>query len=127
MLSTDSSNVAQLLPRENIPADIASNLKELALVYQSYFLFDDAKHLCRKALALETLFLGKNHEQVANTTTILARIYYEGGDLAQATLIYRQALSITERLAQPSDFLIWCILSDLAHCYAGQALYGEAR
>jgi len=127
MLISETADSIDYLPVVAEHEDLASNLKELAQVYQSHKLFHEAKILCRKALALETLFLGKNHEQVAVSTAALASIYFEEGDLVQATIIYKQALAIAERLGSASEHLVWNILTDLARSYSDQYLYPEAR
>lgn len=64
--------------------------------------------------------------EVAITTSILADIYQEEGDLGQASLLYKQALLIAERSVNANHLLLSSLLMELSKCYSKQGRYGEA-
>jgi tetratricopeptide (TPR) repeat protein len=126
MLTIQYSDPAPDVTNFTQETDIVANLKELARVYRAHEQFNDAKLLCRKALLLERLFLGPTDMRVAATMAELASLNQEEGELGQAAVLYKQALSIAERKT-PNGLITANILEGLSRCYWQQALYSEAR
>jgi Tetratricopeptide repeat len=74
----------------------SSHLSNLAQLLQATSRLEEAKALCRRALAIDELSFGPNHPRVATHLNNLALLLKTTGQLEEGEALYRRALAIDE-------------------------------
>ncbi|MEM7479837.1 MAG: serine/threonine-protein kinase [Acidobacteriota bacterium] len=80
------------------PADLATSLNELAVLYDQTGAFDQAVPLFEEALVLRREVLGEEHPKVAETLNDLGALHYRRGDLETAAPLLTEALALRRRV-----------------------------
>jgi CHAT domain-containing protein len=76
----------------------AAALRDLALVHLGAREYAAAEQKLREAIAIITETEGADHPELAHYTALLARVYDQAGDDAQAEELYRRSLEISDRV-----------------------------
>jgi tetratricopeptide (TPR) repeat protein len=108
-------------------SEIATNLNNLALLYDDEGKYEQAELLLQRALAIREKVLGSNHPKVATSLNNLATHYYNQGEYQQAEERYQQALAINERILGPKHPGVATNLNNLAELYRIQGKYEQAE
>ncbi|MBI4750639.1 MAG: tetratricopeptide repeat protein [Acidobacteria bacterium] len=106
---------------------VASNLDNLAGLYQAKGDYAQAEPLFQRSLAIREKALGPDHPAVANSLNNLAGLYQAKGDYARVEPLYRQALAIQEKILGPDHLIIAYSLNNLAAIYGIKGDFGSAE
>jgi tetratricopeptide (TPR) repeat protein len=111
---------------QNLQAELASSLNNLALLYSLQGHYGEAEPLYKRALAIGEQHLGVKHPNVATSLNNLAGLYESQGRYSEAEPLYTRALAIQEQLeANYPD--VATSLNNLAELYRLQGRYSEAE
>jgi tetratricopeptide (TPR) repeat protein len=105
----------------------ASNLNNLAALYDAQGKYGEAELLYKRALAIREQALGTEHPDTAQSLNDLAWLYYNEGKYEQAELLYKRTLAIRERQLGTEHPYTAESLNDLAWLYDHQGRYEEAE
>jgi tetratricopeptide (TPR) repeat protein len=97
----------------NHPA-VATQLNNLAALYDYQGRHANAKPLLKRSLAMREKTLGPNHPDVANSLNNLAEAYRKQGRFTDAEPLYRRSLAIHEKALGPNHPDVASSLSNLA-------------
>jgi len=117
---------AKLLPIGN-DGTLALYLNNAGYAFNDAALYDKAKLLYERSLAIGEKVFGKEHPSVANILNNLALLYEVQGDYPKAKPLYQQALSILEKVHGKNHPSIATTLNNLAELYRMQGNYDQAK
>ncbi len=80
---------------------MATDLNNLALLYQAQGRYAEAEPLYKRALAIREKALGAEHPDVAQSLNNLAALYHDQGRYAEAEPLYERSLAIREKVLGP--------------------------
>ena len=106
---------------------VATDLNNLALLYDDQDKFAEAETLYQRALRIEEKAFAADHPNVARGLNNLAALYGEQGKYAQAEALYQRALRIDEKALGPDHPDVATDLNNLALLYGDQGKYAEAQ
>jgi lipopolysaccharide biosynthesis regulator YciM len=111
------------------PEDLATNLNDLASLYQAQGLYERAEPLYLRSLDIYERGLGKeDHPNVATSLNNLASLYRAQGLYKRAEPLYLRSLDIYERgLGKEDHPNVATSLNNLASLYRAQGLYERAE
>jgi len=100
--------------------DTATNLNNLAGLYQAQGRYAEAEPLYQRALKIRETELGPSHPDTATSLNNLAGLYQAQGRYAEAEPLYQRALKISETELGPSHPNTATSLNNLAGLYQAQ-------
>jgi len=106
---------------------VATDLNNLAVLYQDQGKYSDAELLYKKALGINQKALGPNHPSVATGLNNLALLYKDQGKYSDAELLYQRALEIKKKALGPDHPGVAASLNNLAMLYGDQGRYSDAE
>jgi tetratricopeptide (TPR) repeat protein len=95
--------------------------------YRSLGLYNQAKAVLEKALALRQTQFGADHPEVAEVLYQLGQILRVQGDYAEAERLYHRALTIQGDQLGPNDPAVAATLSGLGSSYTSQGRFDQAE
>ena len=107
--------------------EVATSLKNLAMLYKAQGRYAEAEPLHRRDLAICEKALGPDHPDVAVSLNNLAGLYKTQGKYAEAEPLYNRSLTIYEKASGPDHPLVATSLNNLALLYKAQGKYAEAE
>jgi CHAT domain-containing protein len=107
--------------------DVATNLNNLARLYNAQGLYSQAEPLYQRALSIREKALGAEHPDVAISLNNLAALYRVQGLYPQAEPLYQRSLSILGKTLGPEHPDVAASLNNLAALYKAQGLYAKAE
>ena len=117
---------AKLLPSGNDEV-LADYLNEAGEAFYYAALYDKAKPLFERALAIHEKVHGPNHPDVATSLNNLAMLYEAKGEYDQAKPLYERSLAIYEKVHGKEHPLVATSLNNLAGLYYSQGNYDQAK
>ena len=108
-------------------ARLATSLKNLAVLYQAQFKFEQAELLVKQTLAIDEKTLGPEHPDMATAVHNLAVLYRYQGKYAEAEPLFKRALAIQEKALGPENQAVATSLVSLANFYRDQGKYAKAE
>ena len=106
--------------------DTATNLNNLALLYQAQGAYAAAAPLHKRALAIREKALGPDHSDTAESINNLAELYRAQGDYAAAAPLHKRALAIREKALGPDHSDTAESINNLAGLYKEQGDHAAA-
>lgn len=110
----------------NNPAQYATSLNNLALLYNSMGDYTRAEPLYEEALSIVEKVLGKDHPSYATSLNNLAHLYVQMGDYTRAEPLYEEALAIVEKALGKEHPDTLTSLNNMAAFYYEQERLNEA-
>ena len=107
--------------------DLATTLRNLALLYKKQGRYVDAELLYQQARTITEKALGPEHPELAITLSNLARLYADQGRYVEAEPLFQQARTIREKALGPEHPELAFTLNSLAGLYAKQGRYAQAE
>jgi len=109
------------------PVTQARRMVAIGLIYHYLGLFDRARPLLERSLAIRSEQLGPSHLDVAESLTYLGHLSRQQGDLVAAEELYRRALAIREGALDPDDPDVAASLNLVAVVVWDRGRYAEAE
>jgi len=117
---------AKLLPMGN-DETLADYLNWAGYAFYHAGLYNQAKPLYERSLAISKKIHGKEHPDVAASLNNLAVLYEEQGNYDQAKPLYERSLAIFEKVHGKEHPLVATSLNNLAGLYEEQGNYDQAK
>jgi len=117
---------AKLLPAGN-DETLAYYLNWAGYAFDDAALYEQAKPLYERALAIREKVFGKEHPSVATSLNNLAGLSYSQGNYEQAKPLYERALAISEKVFGKEHPDVATSLNNLALLYDSQGNYEQAK
>ena len=107
-------------------ADVATSLRDVAVIQFRLGRFGPADSLARRALAIHEAALGAEHPQTAATWNVLGVIHFLTRRYAVADSLYRRALAIQEKSLGADHLQVAWTLNNIAQLHSAQRRYAAA-
>ncbi|MDM8561902.1 tetratricopeptide repeat protein [Candidatus Marithioploca araucensis] len=117
---------ANLLPAGNDEA-LVLYLNRAGVAFSHAGLYDQAKPLYERALAIREKVFGKEHPDVAESLNNLAALHEAQGNYDQAKPLYERALAIREKVFSKEHPDVALSLNNLASLHNSQGNYDQAK
>jgi CHAT domain-containing protein/tetratricopeptide (TPR) repeat protein len=108
-------------------ADVATDLSNLAQLYESQESYAEAEPLYKRSLAIYEKTLGPDHPHVATVLSNLAELYRKNGRYAEAEALLKRSLAIREKVLGPDHPDVAIVLGNLAELYRKNGRNAEAE
>jgi len=117
---------AKLLPAGN-DETLALYLNWAGYAFNNAALYNQAKLLLERTLAIHEKVFGTEHSSVATSLNNLALLHYKQGNYDQAKPLYERALAINEKVFGPEHPSVATNLNNLAELHRTQGNYDQAK
>ncbi|WP_062296602.1 CHAT domain-containing tetratricopeptide repeat protein [Nostoc piscinale] len=115
----------KVLGQENLV--VATNLNNLATLYQAQGEYQQAEPLYLRSLAIKEKLLGNSHREIATSLDNLALLYRKLGKYEQAEPLHLRALAIYEKVFGKEHPDVAISLNNLAGLYRLQGRFKQAE